>query len=533
MRAIRGFLIWMFALWGLVCLLITAAGLRAAFVHPAPAQNLPHPLQRFVLTAAFGLTALIFCTAGWTGIRKKPSTRAWGITACLTLVILSFFPVLAPRIFHWHLSHIPPKPLYTTLCTGIVGALAFSRRVTPAEAAAAAAKPVPIPGDGTSKLVNVAAGVAAFAASYGVFIWWGYWRRAKGISRPLASGALSELLWLMLLGLVIALVHELGHTLAGKAAGMRLRSFVVGPFRVVLHEGVWRVSFDLKKIFSAGGATGMVPATADFPTSSLVRMVAAGPLVNLGTGLAALWIAYAKPGSAPIQAAGLLALFGAFSLVACVYNLIPLGSKSGYSDGAKIYQLLSGGPWGDFHRAVAMAGAGLVTELRPRDYDIGVIEKAATGIRKGREGLLLRLFAYNYQLDRSDIDAAGHELREAARIYEESASSVPAEFLTLFVFGYACILRDAASARTWWDRMEARKPTRLNVDYWRAKSALGWIEGNLEEANEAWDKAADAALKLPRAGAYEFDRDLCGFLLAEMEESARQQAAPVAVAAMG
>ncbi len=532
MRAVRGFLIFMFALWGLVCLLITATGIHGAFVHPAHGQSLPHPQQRFVLTAVFGLLTLIYGMAGWTGIRKKPSARGWGIAACVTLVVLSFFPVFAPRIFHWHLSHIPPKPLYTTLCTGIVGVIAFWRRVTPAEAAAAAQKPVPIAGDGTSKLVNVAAGIAAFAASYGVLIWWGTWCHAKGIPRPHVSAA-SGFLWLTLIGLVIALVHELGHTLAGKAAGMRLRSFVVGPFQVVLHEGIWRASFNLKRIFSAGGATGMVPSRADFPAASMVRMVAAGPLVNLGTGLAALWIAYAKPGNAPIQAAGLLALFGAFSLVACVYNLIPLGSKTGYSDGAKLYQLLNGGPWGDFHRTVAMAGAGLVTELRPRDYDIGVIERAATGIARGREGLLLRLFAYNCHLDRSEIDAAAHELREAARIYEESASAVPAEFLTLFVFGYACIVRDAASARMWWDRMEARKPTRLNVDYWRAKSALSWIEGNLEEANQAWDKAADAALKLPRAGAYEFDRDLCGLLLAEIEESARQQAAPVAVAAVG
>jgi len=48
--------------------------------------------------------------------------------------------------------------------------------------------------------------------------------------------------------------------------------------------------------------------------------------------------------------------------------------------------------------------------------------------------------------------------------------------------------RRAGTARLWWKRMEAKKPTHFGVDYRLAQSALFWIEGRKEEAREAWNK---------------------------------------------
>jgi hypothetical protein len=155
----------------------------------------------------------------------------------------------------------------------------------------------------------------------------------------------------------------------------------------------------------------------------------------------------------------------------------------------------------------------LVTSLRAaRDYDIGAVHRAALVIKRGQEGLLLRLHAHMYFLDQGRIAEAGHELKEAELIYHESASNIPAELHTVFVFGNAYVQRDAAASREWWTRMEVKKPNHFNVDYWRAYSALHWIEGNLKEANEAWDKSNALAQQLPMAGAYEFDRYCCSLL---------------------
>src|SRR5713101_8225806 len=116
--------------------------------------------------------------------------------------------------------------------------------------------------------------------------------------------------------------------------------------------------------------------------------------------------AYAVDGNSPVQAGGFLALFGAWSLVMCVINLVPFRTKDNYSEGAQIYQLLSNGPWADLHRAFSVAGSSLVTPLRPRNYDIQAIVRAGRAITQGRQGLLLRLLAYNDFLDLGRIPEA-------------------------------------------------------------------------------------------------------------------------------
>jgi hypothetical protein len=165
-----------------------------------------------------------------------------------------------------------------------------------------------------------------------------------------------------------------------------------------------------------------------------------------------------------------------------------------------------------------VVGSSLVTPLRPRDYDIEAILRAARGIAQGMHGLLLCLYAYDYFLDQGRILEAGAMLREAESIYPQCAAEVSAELHTVFVFGNAYVRRDASAAREWWARMEAKKPTRFNVDYWRANSALHWIEGDLKRADEAWEKSNALAQQLPKAGAYQFDRYCCWKLRQALDE---------------
>src|SRR2546430_17355273 len=108
--------------------------------------------------------------------------------------------------------------------------------------------------------------------------------------------------------------------------------------------------------------------------------------------------------------------------------------------------------------------------------------------------------------------------RESESLYHRCSVDIPAELRTEFILASAYVLRDAKGARQGWTRMEAKKPTRLNGDYWRAASALHWIEGDLKEANEAWEKSNALAAQLPKAGAYEFDRYCCGKLRQALDQ---------------
>jgi hypothetical protein len=187
-------------------------------------------------------------------------------------------------------------------------------------------------------------------------------------------------------------------------------------------------------------------------------------------------------------------------------------SEASYSDGGRIYHLLNGGPLADLYRVMNLVGATLVTPLRPRDYDIDAIQRAEISFTQGMHALLLRLFASSYYLDHRMIPQAAQAVAEAERIQQESALDLPAELCMAFVFRTAFLRRDAADARQWWERMEAKKPTHFGVDYWLAQSALCWIEGRKAEASIAWEKGNQLAQQLPPAGDYEFDRYRCALL---------------------
>jgi peptidase M50-like protein len=505
MHTLRKYLGWVFAFTSLVCLQIVISSI----LHTTHRQSTDLALRGLLVETAF-LTALavVFGVAWWTVWKGKPSARGWGIAASLTNILVSL-----PWVF---ISRDAWRDLWVILAIGVAGLVVFWRRYEQPNFTARPQEHQPIPGDGTTDLVNKMAGVLIFVVSYGVYSWWLRWLRAKHF--PAGYSFWDRSLMFVLIVFVIATLHELGHTATGLALGMKLRAFLVGPFQWRIRDGKWSFQFNPAAILSGGGATGVVPPSAAFPRWRTLCMVAAGPLVTLLTGSFALWIALAAKGNAAAQASVPLSLLGAWSLVLCAVNLVPLRIQGNYTDVAQIYQLLSDGPWGDFHRVAAVAGSSLVTPLRPRNFDIQAILRAAHSITQRMQGLILRLYSYTYFLDTGRISEAGEALREAESIHHQSASDMPTELHTEFVFGSAYVRRDAAAAREWWTRMEAKKPTRFKEDYWRAAGALHWIEGDLKAANEAWEKANALAQQLPKAGAYEFDRYCCSLLHQALDE---------------
>lgn len=441
--------------------------------------------------------------AWWTSFKRKSSARIWGIIASLINIQTALFPLLFP-------PHSIFNAFLMILGVGIAGLVAFAR---PYDSSAEPVKTdeIPaLPGDGTSNLLNRAMPLLALIAGGAAFYWWLRWIREEDIFIGHSNSYL--MLMSVLLAAIIVTLHELGHTVVGLILGMKLRAFIVGPLQWCIRDGKWRFHLRLSQILMDRGATGIVPAVVDFPHWAYVCMLLGGIVVNTATGVAALWLAFASDPDSAVQAGGLLALFGAWSLVGAAVNLIPFRTQTNYSDGAQIYQLLANNVWADLHRAFGVAGASLVTPVRPRDYDVETIARASRGISHGPHGLILRLLAYSHFFDKGDFATAGDELAQAALIYNKSASNVPGELLTVFVFGTAYIWRNAESTRAWWTQMEAKKTVPVNVDYWLAASALYWVEGAVGDARESLERADTLALQLPDAGAYNFQRYSCTLL---------------------
>jgi len=501
MRSLRSFLSLIFAISSLICLEIAVRHSGAA----AHRQYSVLSWRTLLVPALFSIMGVIFGAAWFTAWRRKSSTQGWGIAASLINLLLP----LATSVYSW-------VPLWRheiiLLVIGVAGLVAFSWRDSTITAPGA-----PTRVDGTSGLIDKVSGLLFIVLNLAPFFWWYGWMRARNTLEHRSD--LYEFALILLVALTITTLHELGHTATGLALGMKLRAFAAGPFEWFIREGKWNFQFRPSAILSAGGATGVVPLSPDFPRSRELLMVAAGPFVSLLTGMIALWIALTVKDNSPAQLGGLLALFGAWSLALAVGNLLPFTSGENYSDGAQIYQRLSNGPWADYHRAMTVVLSSLVTPLRPKDYDIKAILRAADTFTQGKRALLLRLFAYSHFLDCGKLPEAAEALKEAESIYRQSASDIPAELHTAFVFGNAYLRRDAVAAREWWTRMEAKKPTHRNVDYWRAYSALRWLEGDMKEANEAWERSNALAQQLPKAGTYEFDRYCCSILRTALDDA--------------
>lgn len=465
------------------------------------------------------MLAVLYGMAWWSVRKKKPFARGWALAASIAMVL----PVIPLSVTVGRMSRygansglIIEMALLPAiqLALGVAGIIAFAAKdALGSPEIGPAARPPRIAGDGTGNWLDAAIWVIAIAGYYLGQIQWYRWGRAHHLLRIHGVGW-----WALFAAAMLAetTAHESGHALVGMAVGMRLRAFIVWPFQWVFDHGKWRLQIQLAKLFNFGGATGLVPTNPKQPRSAYIAMIAAGPLASLMVGCVAFLLAHEVAGTEIEWAWEFFALVSTFGFVAFVANLIPARPQALYTDGALIYQFLAGGPWSDYHRAVSAASSGTVTPLRPRDYDIEAIRRASASISEGHPGLLLRILAYTHFRDRNQISDACQALAEAESICEKSEIEPATELCALFVIGKAFIAHDSAAARTWWYRMQSKKPSQSdNVIYWEAKCALEIGEGNLEAADEAREKGNAIAQQRPRAGSYDYDRDC----FAEMREA--------------
>lgn len=472
----------------------------------------------FILPLVLGY---LYAMAWWTTRKGKASARAWALGASLLITLqgipLLGFALYTARVFpdeRLPQSMVLLNAIMTVL--GILGLVVYARRDSTA-VPAVPKKPPRIAGDGTSAVMDLLAWIVAIAGYFLLENLWMHWWKTHNL--PLIPGMMFWVVFLLAF-VVNTITHEMGHAGVGVALGMRLRAFIVGPLQLRVLDGRWKLQFVPSKLFSAGGAAALVPSDPDAPKWRQIAMIAAGPGASLLTGLIAAAFVLTAAGSPWESYWQFFSLLSIFGIVSFAVNLLPVRPDALYSDGARIYQLVRGGPWADLWRAFSIAGATTVTPLRPRDYDIEAIRRASQVFRQGQHAMVLRLFATSYFLDRGEMEQAAASFAEAESMYPEVAAQVSADLLTGFVFDSAFLRCDAAAARQWWQRMEAKKPTHLGFDYWLAKSAMLWAESRGDQSREAWTTANGLAENLPSAGTHQFDRDRCAQMRRLLDGSA-------------
>jgi len=507
MRAIRLTFAWLFAAAAALMLWQARVFFQAGINAPEPS----HPSVTVLKTALVGgslLLAALFVLSGFAVLKHLPSANKLALGASVTgivygILVLFFEPV---RLLH---------PAWIPIGFGIAGLAVFSRR---APAAPAAAKRLPykrIAGDGTNPVVNRLILVAGIAGGIGGVRMLALWAIQHGLPRSFPSMFVAQMLMAILMVLAI---HEAGHALAGAAVCMKLTGFVVGPFYCLKLYGRWNFTFRSAGLLAFSGYTMVAPATMKGFLARKAVQVAAGPAASLIAGFAGTELILHSAGRPWAGEWGILAVFVTINSLVGMLNLIPFGNKSMYSDGAKLYQLLSGGTWAAYHRALGMVSATTVTPLRPRDFEIATLERAAATIAQGNDELFLHLCAYSFYLDSGRIGEAAAAIEKAEACCRQWSLSPSAESAAMLVTGNALLRHDAQSARRWWEHMGSRKSYRFSDVLLDVRCALLYSENRMEEAEADW-RAADAwASRLPATGQGAAKRDFVKLLRATLDE---------------
>ncbi len=478
---------WFFAANAMLLTLLSA---RSFWMLPLLLANRKTSSAVFILQPIGYLAMAIAFTCTFWKLRKGNSEARWWAIGASGLTIL----------IYWILQTSPLWP-----AAGIVGLVIFARPGTVEAMVAGKSQQPRVRGDGTSGSMDGFANLAMIAGCVAACYFWAGWAADNGL--PSDDRVFLWVLYIELATLLTTLSHESGHALAAVLLDMKLRRFVVGPLSGSFRSGMWEFEFSPIGLLGAPGSVGVVPASMENLRNRHALVAAAGPVASLLLGLADTWAALSAKGHPWEAAWRLLAFTSTFSLMSFAFNLIPARPESVYSDGARIYQLLRKGPWADVHLALSMASCTLASATRPRDMDIEVIQRARAFLTRGTEALLLRVQAKCYFHDCGRIPEAIEALVDAERVFEESQLTLRADLYKSFVFDNALLKRDAAAARVWWNRMDERKNSTSDAAYWMSYSALLFAEGNLEEAEAAWELSNNLMQQCPQAGAFEYDRD--------------------------
>jgi hypothetical protein len=260
---------------------------------------------------------------------------------------------------------------WVPLAIGIAGVVVFNVARTTARLASKHIVYGPLPGDGTHIIVNKLVAVVGAAAAIGGNALWSRWADLYGRPKGLPPYFSLQAILVVLLVLVI---HESGHSVAGLALKMKLTSFVIGPFEWSISEGKWRFLFRPGGLVSFLGRTIVVPMEVEGFRRRKILQVAAGPFISIVTGFTAAAAVLIAPDGPWRDQWVILSVFATISLLVGILNLVPFQIGPGYSDGAKLYQLGSGGLWSDYQLWLGIINASSVTSIRPREYDIATIQ---------------------------------------------------------------------------------------------------------------------------------------------------------------
>lgn len=209
--------------------------------------------------------------------------------------------------------------------------------------------------------------------------------------------------------LLVLIVHEVGHVLAGLWVGFEFRMITVGPFMLQKEGSKTRFRWNTR-LNAAGGLALCLPKTEQNLKQNFIKFVAGGPIASLLFALLCLSIYY-QGQTRSIQDFWLLS--GTMSAMIFFTTIIPMRSGGFFSDGARILNLMRGGNDATIDLVILTTTIASSSGIRPRNLNVAPIQEILEHTHNHPFIPYLQLYMYSHLIDKQQPTEALSYLSKA------------------------------------------------------------------------------------------------------------------------
>jgi hypothetical protein len=275
-------------------------------------------------------------------------------------------------------------------------------------------------------------------------------------------------------------VHEIGHLITGRLAGLDVGGISIGAFVFVKSGDKWIFRFDHRRWL--GGFLMPLTLGRDSRVSQHVWSVAGGPFASFA--LAALsdriWTRF---GDGAWDWTGTL-LWASVFLAAV--SVMPCSAGVEKSDCARMWQLIRRPKEARFSMTLVAIQTEIAKGTRPRDWSRETFGEVLAIDDSAAEYVWGQLLVYYRELDEGRDEAALDHLEKALRQSGRAGKALRHGLFLEAAWASAGVRGRAAQARTWYERAcKLQRPDSAAA----VEAAIAMCEGRYEEAERYWREA--------------------------------------------
>ncbi|RMH00382.1 MAG: M50 family peptidase [Chloroflexi bacterium] len=343
-------------------------------------------------------------------------------------------------------------------------------------------------------------------AIFGLVMW--NFNRLTLYARLYPNGSLFARLERIALALTVILlatsaVHELGHLLAGRLAGLRFHILEIGPLRVTREGGQLKIGWNRGMLFSGMAASVPGEGVLSNLRGRMLAFALGGPLASLLMAIVAAVLFWWWQGRLDLRTQAWMletaAMTAILSFVFFMTAMKPGRYQNGLSaDGDRIVSLIQGGPAATRWCALVALNGTDLQGIRPKLWDEQLVHQAMMLQDASYDTLTARLMGYQWALDNGHIVQAAAWLDEALENWQTWSVGQHARLVLEKAYLLARFEKDAENGRFWYEKIPAHRLQTL----WkfRAHAAILLAEGNSSAALQEIHTGLARLASMPKTG---------------------------------